>query len=474
MLKNILLILDGNVGNKLLDRLKNDLSGNAFHIVTSNVTRQTLKGLSSRFTFHEFDPTSNLKITNLIKKYLFSHIAIALRDNVECQETLHHIRFIDKYISISLLDSVDITIDDPNTFIVHSNTIMANQMVDTLPDVPRIAKNIGLGEGEIMEVLIPFGSSYAYKNIKRITQKDWLITMIYRNNEMILPSKNIFLQPNDTAIITGKPHILHHVYKSINNKLGQFPAPYGKNLYFIIDLLDICDIKRIYTVLRNLAILSSRLKNSNLIIKIINPTSGKLIGKLKQDFEDKYGMIIDVSYKAKVSTIDIIKGDILKFNIGLIIVTAKMFLHKGMTNELFNLKIPIFKLGQEELAGIRRMGVLIKEESNYEVISSTVFDLASQFNLSLTLYDIDPEAKSTQYIIEHYRTIGKMFNKSFDVQKSKANPILEFRKQNNILQITPFTKNLLTTSLVDMLMSTDFEKHLHKLSKFNQILIPIA
>jgi hypothetical protein len=67
-----------------------------------------------------------------------------------------------------------------------------------------------------------------------------------------------------------------------------------------------------------------------------------------------------------------------------------------------------------------------------------------------------------------------MFNKSFDVQKSKANPILEFRKQNNILQITPFTKNLLTTSLVDMLMSTDFEKHLHKLSKFNQILIPIA
>ena len=44
-------------------------------------------------------------------------------------------------------------------------------MVEKLPNVPVLAQNIGLKQGEIMEIRIPFGSSYAYRYIGSIEQK---------------------------------------------------------------------------------------------------------------------------------------------------------------------------------------------------------------------------------------------------------------------------------------------------------------
>jgi hypothetical protein len=471
--KKILLIIDGNIGNKLLDRLKDDLSGNEFHVLT-NETFSDDDNLHSKFIIHKFDSTSFLKVSNLLKQHSYSHIAITLESSIDCQETLNHIRFIDKHINVSLLDSVDMSIEDQHTFIAHQNTIMANQMVNSLPDIPKLATNIGLGEGELMEVLIPFGSSYAYKNINAIVQKDWLITIVYRNDKILLPNKYLYLQPNDTVIISGKPHILHSVYRAINNRLGQFPLPYGKNLYFIIDFLETKDSASIYKIIRNLAILSGKLKNNRLFIKIINPNSSKFISTLREEFENRYiNMQFDISYDPFCNIIDVIKADIRKYNIGLVIVTSKMFLSKGVALDLYNLKIPILKLGKEDLSSLKKIGVLIKNDAIYENISSAIFDIAKQFNFDLTLFDIDTEDRQTNDIIEHYRNTGKMFDKTLKVKKSKANPIIEFKKLNSVLQVNPFSKNLLNNSFMDVMMSVDFEKHLYKLDKFNQILIPV-
>ena len=68
--------------------------------------------------------------------------------------------------------------------------VLANGMVERLPNVPVLAQNIGLKQGEIMEIKIPFGSSYAYRSIDSIEQKigEFLVFIEIKINE----SKIIF------------------------------------------------------------------------------------------------------------------------------------------------------------------------------------------------------------------------------------------------------------------------------------------
>ena len=101
-------------------------------------------------------------------------------------------------------------------------------MYDQLPNVPLVAQNVGLGQGEIMEVHIPFGSSYAYRHIGSILQRKWKIAALYRDEKQILPTNATMIKPNDTLLILGKPLVLDGVYRTINKRMGLFPEPFGK------------------------------------------------------------------------------------------------------------------------------------------------------------------------------------------------------------------------------------------------------
>ncbi|MFX4253416.1 potassium transporter TrkA, partial [Aliarcobacter butzleri] len=70
-------------------------------------------------------------------------------------------------------------------------------MVERLPNIPVLAQKIGLKQGEIMEIRVPFGSSYAYRSIGTIEQKQWRIFGLYRNQKMIEINPTLVLKPND-------------------------------------------------------------------------------------------------------------------------------------------------------------------------------------------------------------------------------------------------------------------------------------
>ncbi len=93
-----------------------------------------------------------------------------------------------------------------------------------------MAKNIGLGKGEIMEVLISFGSPYAYRHVGSLTNKMWRIVAIYRDGKQIFPTPATMLRPNDKLIIIGTVLYSKRIYKRITPEKGAyFLEPFGRN-----------------------------------------------------------------------------------------------------------------------------------------------------------------------------------------------------------------------------------------------------
>ena len=76
-----------------------------------------------------------------------------------------------------------IKINDPMVRIYKGIEVLANGMVENLPNIPVLAQNIGLRQGEIMEIRIPFGSSYAYRYIGSIEQNSGKFWTLYRNQK---------------------------------------------------------------------------------------------------------------------------------------------------------------------------------------------------------------------------------------------------------------------------------------------------
>ncbi len=97
---------------------------------------------------------------------------------------------------------------------LNAKKMLANQLYNNLPNVPIVAQNVGLGESEIMEVLIPFGSAFAYRHIGSIAQRKWRIIGVYRNKKLIMPNSATMIRPQDTILIIGRPQCINkYIYE---------------------------------------------------------------------------------------------------------------------------------------------------------------------------------------------------------------------------------------------------------------------
>ena len=111
----------------------------------------------------------------VLDKKIHTEVLMALNSKDEMISVIKNIREHTKNIQVTILDYWGIRINDPLVRIYRGIEVLANGMVEKLPNVPVLAQNIGLKQGEIMEIRIPFGSSYAYRYIGSIEQKQWKI-----------------------------------------------------------------------------------------------------------------------------------------------------------------------------------------------------------------------------------------------------------------------------------------------------------
>ncbi len=465
-MKKILIVSDGAIGHHFIERVIGTYtSENLYYVVHTQETE--FDGYNpARFKFFRFDPTSLYKITNLLKMD-FWQVILILENGSDLEQTIKNIRAFKPSPRIIALDLWNAQSPDDDIEWVNMQELIAANLIDYLPNIPVLAKNIGLGSGEIMEVLVPFGSSFVYRHIGSIEQKNWKIAAIYRNRQLIIPADNKMIQPNDTLVLVGDPSVLRSIYRAIKRELGQFPAPFGSRLYLYIDMA--VEKKASIMALVRRSIYVQKTLHQPLIIKVINPGDIDVLRMIKASAEDN--ATVEICYATQPDEGNIL-NDIKKYHIGLFIVSQTLFSNKSIRKKLYAGNVPVLKLADRSFSSLRESVVILSEEGHIGNISTTIFDVSSQFGFNLELIDYlhEEEGKKGE-IIEHFNNLSTIFSKSIQVVEQEENPIQSLRERENFLHVLPFTTKMFTSRL-NACFSTDPEVLYRKLDRYHQLFIP--
>ncbi len=473
-MKKILIILDGIVAKKLMQRIIEANTGdNSYDVIyMSDLILPVQK--PSNFTFYKFDPTSKSKLAMVLDKNIHTEVLIALNSKDEMLNVIKNIREHTKNLQMTVLDYWGMKVNDPLVRIYKGIEVLANGMVEKLPNVPVLAQNIGLRQGEIMEIRIPFGSSYAYRYIGSIEQKEWKIFGLYRNQKMITIKPSLVLKPNDVILVIGKPDVLMQVYNAIGKTQGQFPMPFGTNIYLYLDLY-LQNDESVKKVIDEAKYLNQKLKNNLLIVRITRPTTVQIMDFIKEELKHFPSIILLIDYGNKGFN-RIVKEDFRKNNIGMIMLAPEMFKNKENIQSVLDLKIPIFKFGKENLKAVKRTVIILNDTNSYEQISPIVFDISSQLKIKTKIFDLDPvgDKEGKTSLIDHFENLAKIFNEKIEVVTSSQNPIRELKKQKDMLQLLPLKENMFKKKFLFRFLYTNSDFIAFNLNKYNQLLIPIV
>ena len=466
MRTDVLILADGIVAKHLIDRItRNYVSQNHYHIVYMDESIKPQEH-NDNFSFYRFDPTSFVKLSKLFLRR-YKEVVIVLGNKVDTIASFENVRKLDPSVTIVVLDRWDLEIEDGNFIALNANEILANRVIDHLPNVPVIAQNVGLGLGEIMEVLVPFGSSYVYRHVGSIEQRNWKIAAIYRNNRLILPSPDTMIWPNDLLLLIGEPTVLREVFRSIKREVGQFPLPFGVDCYLFIDMAALQAHEVRHLVLTAIY-LHQKINDKRLLIRVINPNDIALLDFIKSYDSDDIEVMIE--YRDDKG-MDVMRMDLERGRVGLCIVHNRCFRSKSLRETLYTFGIPIFSAANSNVAKLSSEGLIIAPERNYEKISSVVFDVAVQLGLSLKLFEYDEVDKE---VLEHFQNLSNIFSKELQILKTKSNPIRHIAEnEKDILLVFPFSQKVLKANPLNIFV-TDPEALFFKLSQFHQIFIPIS
>ena len=94
----------------------------------------------------------------------------------------------------------------------------------------KVATNIGLGEGEIIEVEVLANSSVIGHRLADLHPRRWLVGAVYREGRLIVPHGDTVLLEGDRVVIIGEPEVLGAIANHIGAGESRFPLHYGSNI----------------------------------------------------------------------------------------------------------------------------------------------------------------------------------------------------------------------------------------------------
>lgn len=470
-MKNILILANGEMAQHFVQWVgKSRIDDNNYYITCSSVRLDPSAPLIENLTFIDADPTSFIRVKRIMEDKDFSMVFIVMQEREESLYALKNIRQLAPKLLVIFLSRWDkLILDDDNLTLLNVNEIVASNLYEKLPNVPMIAKNVGLARGEIMEILVPFGSSFAYRHIGAISHRKWRIVAIYRKGKQIFPNNATMLLPNDRMIVIGNPIVLEEVYKRINKRQGVFPEPFGKNLYVIVDMNQ--EKEDILLQINEAIFLSNQLSKTKLFVRLINITNLDILHEINN--LKTPNIVISITYNPYDIFTDI-DYDISQYDIGLFLVSNRQFFNRKFKRYLFGLMRPIYIFGDKSLYNIEKALILMGEDKQMESLSTSVFDFSESLGLKLSLCYYNPEGDFEEHdsIIAHYESLSRLYNFKITIDKKQVNPIRELLKYEEILHIAPFTKRAVDTSLVHY-FTTQLSRYFLARRKHPQLLIPV-
>lgn len=472
-MKKTLIIAQGDIAKIFLDSILDKYFSNDYYIVVSKDMCFIPEKIPSSFEFHTFDYTSAFRISQILNEEIYN-IFLVLNDEGEIIATYDLLRELNKkariVTSLAFEKHTQKMKDDKNLIVLNERQIIANKFIERLPNVPLIPHSFGLGQGEIMEVGVPSGSIFAYRHIGSIQQRKWRIVGIYRHGELLLSSHSVVIQPNDSLLIAGDPKMLNDVYMQIKSDIGQFPAPFGRDIFLYVDM-SLSNEHRIQNDVQNALVLNEKLKNNKLFIHILKPSNFDLLDKIKA-LESK-SVEVRVDYTNANFREKIAQDSQKRF--GLVIVNQDIFASRRNRRALFELSIPVLKTGREHIDGCKKSFVVLSEKmTNTENVASVVFDISKQLNLEVDVYDYDTDASYHNEIMQSYEELSRIYERKLNtIQTDSQNPISYIQDSfTPYLCFVPFERNI-AKSKTFAFTSTDVHKIASMSNKNPQIFIPL-
>jgi len=98
----------------------------------------------------------------------------------------------------------------------------------------KVAADVGLGIGEIMEVEVLADSSVIGRPLMDLKPQRWLVGAIYRDGVLVVPHGDARLEQGDRVLIVGDPDILPSIATLIRTGESEFPLQYGSHVVTIL------------------------------------------------------------------------------------------------------------------------------------------------------------------------------------------------------------------------------------------------
>lgn len=472
-MKKTLIIADGSVAKALIDTILDKYFSNDSYVIIAKDLCFIPDKVPSSVEIHTFDYTSEYRLSSVINKEI-RDIFIVLEESEEIIQCYHIARKLNQKARIVLRlkthERTQAMLEDKSVVMLDEEMIMANKFIERLPNVPLIPRSFGLGQGEIMEVGVPSGSIFAYRHIGSIQQKNWRIVGVYRRGELILSSHSVVIQPNDSLLIAGDPKTLNDVYMQIKSDIGQFPAPFGRDIFLYVDM-SLSNEHRIRKDIEDALFLNEKLKNNKLFISVLNPTCFKMLEEIRA-LESKH-IEVKVDYtNAKFK--DKITQDSQK-RFGLVIINQDIFAFRANRRALYNLSVPVLKTGWERVGECKKGFVILSENmAMIENVASVLFDISKQLDCEVDVYDYDTDGSYHTEITQGYEDLSKVYERKMNlIQSDSKNPILYLQDSfEACVCFMPFERNIARTRGFAFI-TTDA----HKIASINnrnpQIFIPL-
>ena len=482
-MSKVLIITKGKYSRLLIQKvISSQISQNEYDIISDDT--KLIKQFSKNeypdlhISFYQTEFQSS-KVKGLIERNFYQHITICLNKKSQMIDCIHFIRDINKRTNINFLHKWQFSkklkaLEDDQTLPIHLHDIISNKLLNTIPNIPVFAENVGLGNREIMEVTIPLESGFIYKHLSAIKQNNFSIAAIYRGNRFILPKANLMIHPNDRLLLIGHQNTLENIHQAINNIKSPFKD--SKNIYIIIDM-EVLTPNDIFSLIKKGISFYKKFSLKQVIIKVINPTDIGLLDQMKKIHTRYIDLRIDYHKKTNLSS------EIKRSSISLIITHKKSF---DTYKKLFlHLKIPLLITKKHQHTNNIFITLNEKNITHYESISSMAFHFCKHLKLPLQMYSFDPDGENHQQkeeLIEHYQMLSTIFKQTPQVIKATKNPIIEIKNRympqgqissQKAIQILPMSKQIVYTKKIKALFLKNSDYLYTKFDEIDQLFLPV-
>ena len=114
-------------------------------------------------------------------------------------------------------------------------TSLAVALANRIEPAVQASEGLGLGHGEVMELLISASSPALGRPLSTLGARDWLIAAVYRQGKLIVPHGGTRLEEHDRVLLVGPPMLLPGIADYLRLGRTQFPYPYGSRLAVVLD-----------------------------------------------------------------------------------------------------------------------------------------------------------------------------------------------------------------------------------------------